>query len=110
MTVPNEGTGVTPPVTEGTTGAQDSGGILQPTDIAPKTQDKSSYEEEPANLLQFQSLADFQAALISDEDEEDTFEAGEDMDTEEQLTETTPQPSPSREPSPHPEGDAIQQS
>ena len=48
--------------------------------------------------------------MISEVEEEDLFEAGEEMDTEEPLTESTPQPSPTRDPSPTPEGDATQQS
>jgi hypothetical protein len=52
---------------------------------------KSSFEEEPDNLLlQIQSMADVQAALFSDDDfhnDEEIFEAGEDMEIEETVPE-----------------------
>ena len=55
-------------------------------------QGKSSNEEEPANqFLQIQSMAEFQAVLLSDdeldkESEDDVFEAGDDLDTDNQST------------------------
>jgi hypothetical protein len=61
---------------------------------------KSSYEEEPDNLvLQIQSLADAQATLFSDDDfnsDEEVFKAGDDMVVEETVPEPVPQsPQPS---------------
>ena len=55
---------------------------------------KSSYEEEPDNLLlQIHSLADAQAALFSDDDfhsDEEIFEAGDDMVVKEIVPEPIP--------------------
>lgn len=60
-----------------------------------QTKGKSSYEEEPDNLLlQIHSLADAQATLFSDDDfhsDEEIFETGDDMVVEETVPEPVSQ-------------------
>ena len=65
-----------------------------------QTEGKSSYEEEPDNLiLKIQSLADAQAALFSDDEfhsDEEIFEVGDDIVVEKTVPERIPQsPQPS---------------
>ena len=112
--IPNEGTRTTHLVTEGNSGAQDSGGNKTPADMAPKqtpggipsgtdpkgsvdkTQSTETQASGPAQTHQLPplTLGEFQAALFSDDEDEELFEAGEEMDIEEPATEEIPQSSP----------------
>ena len=77
---------------------QTLGGALSGTDpksSVDKTQSTETQASGPAHtqqppLIQLQTLGDFQAALFSDDEDEELFEAGEDMDTEEPATEEIP--------------------